>query len=85
MLVCHFFCPERLFGSFDGQESEGDPEMGATQNEKPDPQRVAILRSLPLEVKEQITGEEADAFMYNRELPESLLEKLKEYLVEDES
>ena len=59
--------------------------MGATQKEKPDPQRVAILRSLPLEVKEQITGEEADAFMYNRELPESLLEKLKEYLVEDES
>lgn len=59
--------------------------MGKTENDKPDPQRVAILRSLPLEVKEQITGEEADAFMYNRELPESLLEKLKEYLVEDES
>ncbi|MFW2367802.1 MAG: hypothetical protein ACN4GW_15400 [Desulforhopalus sp.] len=59
--------------------------MGEIENEKPDPQRVAILRSLPLEVKEQITGEEADAFMHNRDLPESLLEKLKEYLVEDES
>ncbi len=57
--------------------------MAESQKEKPDPQRVAILRSLPLEVKEQITGEEAEAFMYNRELPESLLEKLKDYLIEE--
>ena len=57
--------------------------MAESQKEKPDPQRVAILRSLPLEVKEQLTGEEAEAFMYNRELPESLLEKLKDYLVEE--
>lgn len=51
---------------------------------KPDPERVAILRSLPLKVKQQITGEEAEAFMYNRELPEPLLEKLKDYLVNDD-
>ena len=57
--------------------------MADPQKEKPDPQRVAILRSLPLEVKEQLTGEEAEAFMYNRELPESLMEKLKDYLVEE--
>ncbi len=57
--------------------------MSEGQKEKPDPQRVAILRSLPIEVKKQITGEEAEAFMYNRELPESLLEKLKDYLVEE--
>ena len=50
---------------------------------KPDPDRVAILRSLPLEIKEQITGEEAEAFMYNEDLPDSLLEKLKDYLVPD--
>lgn len=59
----------------DSKQEKPDP--------KPDPQRVAILRSLPLEVKEQLTGEEAEAFMYNRELPESLLEKLKDYLVEE--
>lgn len=52
--------------------------------EKPDPERIAILRSLPLEIKQQITGEEAEAFMYNRELPESLLEKLKDYIVPDQ-
>ena len=50
------------------------------RKEKPDPQRMAVLRSLPLEVKQQITGEEAQAFLYNEELPESLLEKLKYYL-----
>jgi hypothetical protein len=52
--------------------------------DKPDPQRVAVLRSLPLELKQQITGEEAEAFMYNRDLPDSLLEKLKDYLDEKE-
>ena len=57
--------------------------MREAKKEKPDPQRVAILRSLPIEVKEQITGEEAEAFMYKRDLPESLLEKLKDYLVEE--
>ena len=50
------------------------------RKQKPDPQRMAVLRSLPLEIKQQITGEEAQAFLYNEELPESLLEKLKDYL-----
>ena len=50
------------------------------RKEKPDPQRMAILRSLPLEIKEQITGEEAQAFLYNEELPDSLMEKLEDYL-----
>ena len=50
------------------------------RKEKPNPQRMAILRSLPLEIKEQITGEEAQAFLYNEELPDSLMEKLKDYL-----
>lgn len=51
---------------------------------KPDPERMAILRSLPVEVKEQITGEEAAAFLNKEEIPESLLEKLKDYLVTDD-
>lgn len=51
------------------------------KKEKPDPERIAVLRSLPLEIKQQLTGEEAEAFMYNRALPESLMEKLKDYLV----
>lgn len=59
-------------------------EPGDKKKEKPDPHRVAVLRSLPMEIKEQITGEEAEAFIYNRELPESLIEKLKDYLTEDD-
>jgi len=50
------------------------------RKEKPDPHRMEVLRSLPLEIKQQITGEEAQAFLYKEELPESLLEKLKDYL-----
>ena len=48
---------------------------------KPDPERMAVLRSLPIEIKQQITGEEARAFLYKEDLPDSLLEKLKYYLV----
>lgn len=54
-----------------------------SRREKPDPQRMEVLRSLPVEVKQTITGEEAQAFLYKEPLPESLLEKLKEYLVEE--
>ncbi len=53
------------------------------RKEKPDQKRMAVLRSLPLEVKQQITGEEAQAFLYKEELPESLMEKLKDFLLED--
>lgn len=61
-----------------------DGHMGP-RKEKPDPQRIAVLRALPLEIKQQITGEEAQAFLYKEELPESLLEKLKDYLEDVDS
>lgn len=54
-----------------------------SNNRKPDPQRVSFLRSLPIEVKEKITGEEAEAFMHGEDIPESLYEKIKDY-IEDE-
>lgn len=54
-----------------------------TPKKKPNPERVAFLRSLPMAVKEKLTGEETQAFMYEEEIPASLLEKLKEYLVEE--
>lgn len=54
------------------------------RKEKPNPQRMAILRSLPIEIKQQLTGEEVQAFLYGEELPKSLLEKLKDYLVAEE-
>jgi len=57
--------------------------MTTLPKEKPDPQRVAVLRSLPPELKEQISGEEAEAFMYKRDLPDSLMKKLEKYLIEE--
>jgi hypothetical protein len=45
------------------------------------PERMAALRGLPVEVKQQLTGEEARAFLYGEELPEGLADKLKDYLV----
>ena len=54
------------------------------QKRKPDPERMAVLRNLPIEIKETLTGEEANAFLYNEELPDSLLEKLKDYLLIDD-
>ena len=53
------------------------------EKQKPNPDRVAFLRTLPLEVKQQITGEESEAFMYGEEIPESLYEKIKEYITEE--
>ena len=47
----------------------------------PDPKRMALLRSLPLEIKETLTGEEAASFINNEPLSESLYEKLKDHLV----
>jgi hypothetical protein len=51
---------------------------------KPDPARMQALRNLPLEIKQSLTKEEADAFLYDEEWPDSLLEKLKDYLVDKE-
>ena len=51
------------------------------RKEKPNPERMALLRALPIEIKQQISGEEAQAFLYNEDLPDSLMEKLKDYIV----
>ena len=44
------------------------------------PERMAVLRSLPVEIKQQLTGEEARAFLYGEELPDDLAEKLQTFL-----
>ncbi len=56
----------------------------SSHNRKPDPEKVAFLRSLPLDVKQAITGEEAEAFMFEKEIPESLFEKIKDYIKEED-
>jgi len=51
---------------------------------KPDPMKMQVLRSLPLHIKLSLTKKEVDAFLYEEVWPDSLIEKLKDYIVEDE-
>jgi hypothetical protein len=55
---------------------DGEPKR------KPDPAKMQALRNLPLEIKQSLTKEEADA--YEEIWPDSLLEKLKDYLADEE-
>ena len=45
-----------------------------------DSKRLEALRSLPKEVLDTLTREEVKAFLYSEEWPDSLREKLKDYL-----
>ena len=45
-----------------------------------DSKRLEALRSLPKEVLDTLTREEVKAFLYLDEWPDSLREKLKDYL-----
>ena len=54
------------------------------EKRKPDPVKMKVLRSLPVEIKQTLTKEEVDAFLYKEEWPDSLREKLKDYLVDEE-
>lgn len=58
-------------------------ENEKSQKRRPDPARMQALRSLPVEVKQKLTKEEADAFLYEQVWPDSLYEKLKDYLAEE--
>jgi hypothetical protein len=50
---------------------------------KPDPMKMQALRMLPLEIKQSLTKEEADAFLYSEVWPDSLKEKLKDYIIDE--
>ena len=58
-------------------------ENKTSQKRSPDPERMQALRSLPIEVKQKLTKEEADAFLYEEVWPDSLYEKLKDYMVKE--
>jgi hypothetical protein len=69
------------------EEAAGDGQLEVQTRaiRKPDPQRMQMLRSLPVEIKQSLTKEEADAFLYESTWPDSLLQKLKEYLEEEDA
>lgn len=44
---------------------------------------MQILRSLPIAIKQSLTKEEVDAFLCDEVWPDSLQDKLKDYLVDE--
>ena len=48
--------------------------------EKPDPERIEVLRNFPKEILEQLSKEEVNAFLLDDEWPDSLRKKLKDFL-----
>ena len=50
---------------------------------KPDPLKLAALKDLPIEIVDSFTKEELHAFLHEDVWPDSLQEKLKDYIVEE--
>ena len=48
---------------------------------RPDPARLELVKNLPKEVLQSLTKEEVKALLSEGEWPESLQEKLKEFVV----
>jgi len=54
------------------------------ERKKPDPVRLEALRNLPKDVMKSLTKEEVNAFLLSDEWPESLKEKLKDYMADSD-
>lgn len=57
-------------------------EENKTKSKAPDPQRLKALQRLPREIMASLTKEEVATFLQSDVWPESLREKLKDYLVD---
>ena len=55
-----------------------------SRDKKPDSKRLEALRRLPKEVIESLTKEEVRAFLHDDTWPDSLEEKLKNFLVDED-
>lgn len=53
-----------------------------SEEKKPDPIRIAMVKALPRDIKENLTIDEMNALLYEEVLPDSLMEKLKDYLAD---
>ena len=52
------------------------------QERQPDPEKLQALRSLPAEITNSFTKEEVNAFLFEEDWPDSLRDKLKDYIVD---
>jgi len=58
-------------------------EKKESLKEKPDPARVELVKNLPKEVLQSLTKEEVKILLSDEEWPDSLHEKLKEFVVKE--
>lgn len=58
--------------------------MEEKKRKEPLPGRIEALRELPGKVLRTLTKQEINAFLYDDVWPDSLGEKLKDYLVDEE-
>jgi hypothetical protein len=54
------------------------------QRGNPKPERLDALKNLPSEIMRCLTKEEINAFLFDEVWPDSLGEKLKDYLVKEQ-
>lgn len=76
MLLCSLTFCDTIF--LKGEDMGNDTAKG-----KIDPAKMQVLRSLPIEIKQKLTKEEVDAFLHDEVWPDSLKEKLQDYLVDE--
>jgi len=55
-----------------------------TKDKKEDAQRAMALKALPPHIREQLTEEEVELFLNGGEWPESMFEKLSEFIIPEE-
>lgn len=58
-------------------------EKERSSKREPDPVRTQILKLLPREIKQSLTIEETNAILFDDVWPDSLYEKLKDYIIEE--
>lgn len=56
-------------------------EKKESSKKRPDPSRLEMVKNLPKEVLQSLTKEDLKILLSEEEWPESLHEKLKDYLV----
>jgi hypothetical protein len=66
------------------QKKENNMEDSSRTDNKPDPGKLEALRNLPEAIMKDLTKEEINAFLYEEEWPDSLVEKLKAYMVTED-
>jgi len=61
-------------------DEEKKPGKDSSCKKTIDPVKIQVLRMMPLEIKQSLTKEEVNAFLFEDVWPDSLNEKLKDYI-----